>query len=290
MDNLQQLETIKKALEFEVYISNKKQILSRLLSEEFRSAPNKQTRYVIQKTYPPIESTTKFSWKIALIPAAFLLIIFFPAAIAWIWIYNFYYKNKRDSEIEQIKNSFEYRNQCEAIDREYEKKQAEYDVIYQKLCEEYEKVILPLYKKDLAEWTAIQNKKIDEVKSKLNNAQDQLKEFYEATKIVPIQYRKIEALQYIYDIMSTSDYDVKYAIDIYDRNKQREVDEAKLYEQQVANQYAEDQNSLIDEQNELIQEQNEIAEKARRDANFAAWTSAVQRHNTNKILKNRYKK
>lgn len=39
---------------------------------------------------------------------------------------------------------------------------------------------------------------------------------------------------------------------MYDRQKQRTLDEARLYEQQRANRLADQQNALIDEQNDLI--------------------------------------
>ena len=77
----------------------------------------------------------------------------------------------------------------------------------------------------------------------------------------------MDALQYIYDMISTSDYDVRQAIE-----------EMRLQEQQQAN-------ALAMEQNDLLDRQNSIAEKARRDANIAAAVGAVQRHNTNKTIK-----
>lgn len=72
---------------------------------------------------------------------------------------------------------------------------------------------------------------------------------------------------------------------MYDRNEQRKLDEARLREQQIANQHAADQNYLLQEQNALAEQQNAIAEQARRYANRAAIVSAVQRHSINKKLK-----
>lgn len=117
----------------------------------------------------------------------------------------------------------------------------------------------------------------------LRNARQNLSLIYQETKIVPSQYRTIEALSYIYEMISTSDCDVIFAIESYDKQKQRELDEARLQEQQLANQ-------LADEQAQLLSEQNAIAEKARRDANIASAVSTVQRHNTNKMLKDAFKK
>ena len=106
----------------------------------------------------------------------------------------------------------------------------------------------------------------------------ELSALYEQTRIVPAQYRDAYALQYIYDMISTSDYDVRQAIDSFDKNEQRRLDIMRLQEQQQAN-------ALAMEQNDLLDRQNTIAAKARRDANIAAVVGTVQRHNTNKTIK-----
>lgn len=80
-------------------------------------------------------------------------------------------------------------------------------------------------------------------------------------------------------MISTSDYDVRQAIEYFDKSQQRALEEMRLQEQQQAN-------ALAMEQNDLLDRQNSIAEKARRDANIAAAVGAVQRHNTNKTIKN----
>lgn len=87
-------------------------------------------------------------------------------------------------------------------------------------------------------------------------------------------------------MISTSDYDVTYAINSYDTHRQRmldtermKIEEARLQEQQIAN-------DLADEHAQLLSEQNAISEQARRDAKFASAVGMVQQHNSNKYLKN----
>lgn len=275
MDNLKQVETVKKVLDNEILLANTQNKLSNLLAENYPPAPNPPTLDTFTKTYPEIKSEVKFNWALALVPC----IIFLP----WIIIYYFaIYKMKRDEDIERIRNSEEYKAQCAQIDLEYEKQLESANQKYETEKQIYETETLPEYQKAYEEWTTKHNEAVDQTQKELNTVQENLNKIYEETKIVPMQYRKIEILQYIYDMISTSDYDVKQAIDIYDRNEQRKLDEAKLYEQQQAN-------WLADEQNELLYKQNEIATKARRDANIAAAVSTVQRHNTNKTL-NSFKK
>ena len=64
--------------------------------------------------------------------------------------------------------------------------------------------------------------------NEIQSMQKELAALYETEKPVPLQYRNRKALQYIYDIMSTSDYDLKQAIDSYDKFKARELEEERI--------------------------------------------------------------
>ena len=64
--------------------------------------------------------------------------------------------------------------------------------------------------------------------NEIQSMQKELAVLYETEKPVPLQYRNRKALQYIYDIMSTSDYDLKQAIDSYDKLKARELEEERI--------------------------------------------------------------
>lgn len=289
MDN-NKIETLKKVLDLEVYIKDSQSELSRLHNMSFCSAPQPPVCKKINKTYPNIKAQIKFNWIIALAPLAIGLVLsrlftFLGATLImlspiWIVVYYFaIYRKQKAENIEQIRNSAEYKAQCAEIDAECNKQQAIANQTYEEEKRLYETETLPNYQKKLDEWTAKHEQKIKQVEHDLSNAQQNLSLMYQETKIVPSQYRTIEALKYIYDMVSTSDYDVTYAIDSYEKQKQRMLDEARLREQQLANQ-------LADEQAQLLSEQNAITEKARRDANIASAVGTIQRHNTNKILKN----
>lgn len=64
--------------------------------------------------------------------------------------------------------------------------------------------------------------------NEIQSMQKELAALYETEKPVPLQYRNRKALQYIYDIMSTSDYDLKQAIDSYDKLKAHELEEERI--------------------------------------------------------------
>lgn len=158
------------------------------------------------------------------------------------------------------------------------RQQQEFDEAYTKAKEEYDSVLLPRYQAARSAWEAEHQAQIRKEEQELAQAKKELAALYGETRIVPAQYRRVDALQYIYDMISTSDYDVRQAIEYFDKSQQWALEEMRLQEQQQAN-------ALAMEQNDLLDRQNSIAEKARRDANIAAAVGAVQRHNTNKTIK-----
>lgn len=286
MTHEEQVQNIKNALESEVLIKNTNAKLNELSAQSFKSKPQPPTPQKAIYNEPQIKPTTKFNWKMALIPTAILAILFFPTAVVWFFVYYFViYKKQRNEEIEQIKNSAEYKQQCDDAKAEFEAEQKRLDDEYNKSKAHYDNVTLPQYNKALDEWMAKHNAEIDDTKNTLEKTKADLVAHYEKTKIVPLQYRNITALRYIYDMISSSDYDVRAAIENYDKSRQRSLEAARIAEQQKANQLIDEQNQLAYEQNELLSQQNDIAEKARRDANIASVVSTVQRHNTNKNLK-----
>ncbi len=276
MNNSKQVETLKKVLEFEIYIANTTNKLMKTKAEKFSPMPVAPVCETVKRVYPNIVPQVKFDWVKALVPC----IIFWP----WIFIYYFaIYRKEQKEDIERIRNSAEYKAQCAKLDEEYDRQQEALNQKYNAEKHIYETETLPKYNQALNEWKQQQAQKINKLTEELSAAKTELESIYNETKIVPMQYRKIPVLQYVYDLMSTSDYEIKEAIDLYERNEQKKIDKARLYEQQKAN-------ALADEQNDLLYEQNEIADKARRQANFASAVDVVQRHNTNKTLKNMSKK
>lgn len=275
MNHQEQVTAVKKAFDLSTRISETESELSKLLSESFRSKPMPPQHETVSVVYPEIKPNTQF-WTKDLWPA----LVFWP----YIIIYYFTtYKKNREADIEKIRNSDEFRRQCASIDEEARQRQAVIDEQYNADLKEYNEKIIPEYQRELENWTKEHKLKTDTAQASLKNAQQELAEHYEATKIVPIQYRDIETLQYIYDMISSSEYNVRETIEMYDKERQRRLEEQKIYEQQIAN-------SLANEQNDLLYEQNSISEQARKDARNAAIIGAVQRHNTNKILKDTFKK
>ena len=277
MNNNEQIQNVKKALELSQAISDRQNQLLSVKKEKFKPVPDEPKKETFKSIYPEIKSTVKINWWLFLLPT----VIFLP----WPIIYYFIYKNKKDADIANIKLSADYQNQCREIDRQTAEKQRLYDEKYAADKKKYDEVIIPQYNSEYQEWADNKEQEQAALESELSNLKTGLEKHYSETKIVPLQYRSIDTLQYLYDTVSTSDYSIREAIDIFDRNEQRKLDELRLEEQQKSNELTNEQNQLAYEQNLLLDRQNSIAEKARREANAAAVTGAIQRHNTNKSLK-----
>lgn len=277
MNNNEQAINLKKALELDKLVAKSEEKYSSLLDESFRNPPEEPKRTVFQAEYPKVESKIQVPWWVYLV-AGF---IFLPLP----FIMYYVIKNRKKEDEDSIRNSPEYLQQCAQIDGEIAEKQAQADSEYEEKMTEFKTVTLPAYQKELSEWTEKHNAEVEDAKATMNNYKDELKKHYENTKIVPLQYRSRSALTYLYDMVSTSDYTVKEAIELYDRNKQRQLDEKRLNEQRRLNAQQQYANELAEQNAYLLEEQNYIADKARKDANRAAAVAAVQRHNLNKRLK-----
>lgn len=276
MSNEAQVKTLKEVLDLEKYLVTAERTLFELKSETYAKPPVPPKCKTVQRTYPEIKSEVVFNKALAIIPSLFFL--------PWFAIYYFaMYKPEKKKDIERIRNSEEYKAECARLDAEFDAQQKEFEQQYATEKETYDTVTLPNYNKELDAWNKKHEADMATIKTDIKTATVRLNSIYENTKIVPMQYRTIDALQYIYNLVSTSDYDVTYAINNYDTCRQRELEQARLQEQQYAN-------DLANEQASLLAEQNQIAEQARKDARFANAVNMVQQHNRNKALKDISKK
>lgn len=293
MEHEKQVEVVKQALELETQIQVLEQFLPEERAETYAEPePRPPVRQEAHYTEPPIRHGCKVNWLLMLGPAgitlalstfsnsAFLVWMFALTLFVWVPVYYFaLYRKQKTATIEKIRNSAEYQQQCTAARMATNRQQQEFDEAYTKAKEEYDSVLLPRYQAARSAWEAEHQAQIRKEEQELAQAKKELAALYGETRIVPAQYRRVDALQYIYDMISTSDYDVRQAIEYFDKSQQRALEEMRLQEQQ------QQANALAMEQNDLLDRQNSIAEKARRDANIAAAVGAVQRHNTNKTIK-----
>ena len=146
-------------------------------------------------------------------------------------------KQKRDKllqeHIEKVKNSEEYKNECRIIDEYNQKEQQRVDELnraaqaeldkechekylkryetyktacqeYQIRLKEYDEEIIPNWKTELSYLTET-----------INQTENVLQELYNK-KVIPIQYCNLSTLCYLTMFLSTSEFDLKFAIERYD--------------------------------------------------------------------------
>ena len=296
MEPQKQEDSVKRALDLSKQILNLKESLQREQAKTYKAAPNPPVRQEAKYIEPPIEDGCKPNMLLMWLPTVICFCISGPLmnsytfaclgmllmmlCFSWPAIYYFaIYKRQKNAKIEEIRNSEEYQQLRTAARETADQQQNTFDEDYARAKAEYENITLPKYEKDRSAWEQEHQSIIKKYEQELVRAEKELETHYDETRIVPVHYRNIDALQYIYDQVSTSNCNVQQAIESFDRNEQMKLDEMRLQAQHNAN-------ALAMEQNELLDQQNIIAEKARRDANIAAATAAVQRHNTNKNLKN----
>lgn len=256
MNKTEQITALKTALDLEESIVDVQTKLRKLRKERFASKPDAPQKPEKKTAKAPVHPKPKSDLK---------LIDHLKTVPIWLWIVLLWtgigvfimlivkikeFKQMKSDDTERIKNSDEYKEKCNALDREAAEAQAKYDEEYlcaineyNKALDEYENITIPKYNNDLAEWETKHNEEIADVEKQLNEVRSALASHYDETRIIPIQYRKIDIIKYLYDMISTSDYDIKEAIDKYDQKVQRDLEAERLYEQQISNQLAREQAS-----------------------------------------------
>lgn len=257
---------------------------------------------VLSSILIPIGTSTVMSFLTSIIGAIAFFAI--PVTVIYWFVKKSAYTNKKKELDAALTQEPDYIQAKAEADRIAEQKQmeiaedlrnqqADLDCQYAKAKEQYDTVVMPKYKAELAAWTTEHDKKVQEVTDKLEADRRAQAELYETSKIIPMQYRDVEALTYIYQLMSTSEYDLKEAVDMYDKELKRQQEEARIKEMQRANNLADEQNYRLMQQNELLNDQNElqyqqnaIAEKQRKDDRRREIETEYHRHQIRKNLKN----
>lgn len=210
------------------------------------------------------------------------------------------------ADIDRIYKSAEYKAACDEIDRIYESRCKQAEVEYQESLKRYNDEKLPKYEIEKAPWEAKRKNKLEilaESKAKaiqnydkytkiLNEASANLESLHDSCKLIPYDYRDHDTLRSLYDIMDSTTYDVKDAIQLYNQEignriqrnilveKQRQTDAVEYTAMQ-----AEMQSQMMYEMGDMLDEQTEIMRKARRDNNIGHIINIKQHHDIKKLLK-----
>ncbi len=294
MNNESQVQVIKQALDLEREISRINAKLNKLQSSSFEPAPPEPHYSKVDREYPEVTSKLKY-WPIAIVGIILsvilcgygvgnsfrdanttLVVIGLLLPFFLIILYLPVFERIKAASIERQRKSEAFQSRIREIDREYDLMDSNALSEYVKAKAEYDEKVLPAYEKRKNDWEIKIARDIMETKAQLSSVRNKLNDIYAESKLIPSNYHNIPALSYLYDLMSTSQYDIKEAIEKYDRDEARRWDQQhKLELERAAN-----------EQAEAAWQTAETAEKARRDQNRANTIAAIQRYNTNKQLRN----
>lgn len=216
-----QISALKMALDLSITIAEVKKQLNHETNQTYTPRPIAPVKQEVPApVYPEIKTGVQFFDKERLVNTLF-------------GGGNYFTERKKEvqAEEERIRNSPEYKQQCAAIDEEYRRKITEVEEQHRINLQQYHETILPLYEKGLAEWTKQHNSDLASLKTELERLEKELAAHYDATKIVPTQYRNITALQHIHDSMQSANYSVIQAITNYELAVQRQIQLERLEEE-----------------------------------------------------------
>lgn len=328
----EETEIVKSARDITATIEYEEREVKRLKSESFSEPPEPPVRKILEKAkkvepeYPEKPKTTYkyseyFKEKVmkyslpARILRGIVLVLLALSGIGYLIIlvlFGFSYKNyiqKKKEMNNQLANSKEYLQAVENAEKTAQKKQKELeekirleqekiDKEYATQKQQYESVILPQYNDALNLWNANQERKIAIIEEEIRLNKEALDELYANTKIVSLTYRALWILSWLYNDMSTSDHDIRYATELLDRDRQRlATQEAGNIVRKSVGQVEQTMKvgfnavyNTIEDGNELQLDTINNLSKMRRNMNTGNVIGTVQRHNTNKMLEQMVKK
>lgn len=197
------------------------------------------------------------------------------------------YRRKRNAINAELENDPEYQQARRAAENYAGIRQQEADEKYRaelsrtydeyvNAMEVYNSQTVPTYEMEYAEWKEVQAKKIALVEEVIKSNSELLQEIYDTTRIISVSYRELRTLEYLYEDMNSSDHDIRYATELFDRNRQRILTEQVGY--MVRDSIVSMNESItlglgavydsIEEGNELQEETNRLLRKTRREMNF----------------------
>ena len=195
MEREEEVEVVRKALEYERECLKKDQMLNNVRSERFSSMPSApQMRVVTKPSYPMVEAPMKYNWKIWYLMIALIMYLLYkriiPATeytitlVIGIWaILPFVFKKIKNSKIEAIKKSPEYIQQCRMIDWQFQndvmiaKQEYDYNMQY------YNNTVLVDYNNQKKQWQSEHDQRLSIANKERNEAYSIMRDFYEKTRI-----------------------------------------------------------------------------------------------------------
>ena len=290
MTREEQLSTIKQLRDLTADLEWQQDTLSELEWSSYDPPLKPVLKTYTKPEYPEPESSMRFNWRVfnyfwAISALIFLGICKLFDAPAFLLLhvaitigYIMKYREMKKADVERVRNSDEFKAKLQKIDDDYNGLVAAAKEKYEKDLAEWTNDLMPRYEINKVKYEEKKRVDISNCKAAITHDKREIARIYGETKIIPTAYRTLPILEYIEEFMSSSNFDVSRAIENYDREQQRAIDEKRFQQEVYYNQL---QEQMVDAQERA----NDIADRARRDANRTEFVASVQRHNTNKHLK-----
>lgn len=290
MTREEQISTIKQLRDLTADLEWQQDTLDELEWSSYDPPEKPVLKTYTKPPYPDPESSMRFNWRVfnyfwAISALIFLGICKLFDAPAFLLLhvattigYIMKYREMKKADVERVRNSDEFKAKLKKIDDDYDSLVCAAKEKYEQDMHEWKTVLMPRYEVNKAKYEEKRKNDIAKCKTAITHDKREIARIYGETKIIPTAYRTLPILEYIEEFMASSNFDVDRAIENYDRDQQRAIDEKRFQQEVYYNQL---QDQMVDAQERA----NNIADRARRDANRADFVAAVQRHNTNKHLK-----
>ncbi len=306
----QEVEIVKDAFILTKTIQMENELLNRTVNEKFKTQPAAPIHKTL--TAPHIElqipapPKTNYGYKDyyeenKVLVIACILLLPFTGFLSLLYLEINFIKRKKAVN-EDLAQSPEYLKAVEEakqkaieeqdrVNKETAEKQSMINAQYTTDLEHYNNVLIPNYKKDLANYNVAKQKKINLLREDIELNQNTLAALYETTKIISITYRDIDLLLWLYNDMATSDHDIRYATELLDRERQLNATYivGRNIENTIRSSISELESSITNGMYSIygaIEEGNDELVKMRHQATISNTIAIIQRHNLNKMVKN----
>lgn len=225
-----------------------------------------------------MSSVTPF-FSVAMILLSFVGIVLGLLYVIKMRVYEF--PKLRESNKIRMQNTPEYQRKIKINKEDQENRQKLYDSEYHENLRIYNKE-KKMYDDEKREFEEFRATTLSELDSLYEGLVCDIRRKFNTIECIPKKYQTLEALEYIIDILSTSNMDVRFALDSYDRDVQRRLTEEQNQSIRYMNDLQEEYNSEMRYQSALQEDANDIADRARKQSNLLHVAHMAQEHKYHK--------
>ena len=278
MTHSEEVEVVGKALAYERELVDSRLKITSITGETFPAMREEPKLAFSKAPYPDAVSDLKFNkW-------LYLLVIW--PIVGWILLWYLYrdYKKNVEKHVQRIKESQEYKDKCKAVDDENARSMAIAKGKYEEEMRIYN-LELAEYNKKLNDWENDKNLRLESAKAGLDNKEREAQSFYLSTRLIPLKYHTVPALENIYNTIAYSEYSFKESAADYEMLLDRRIKEAQLSVDRELVQVNKALNArLNDVDNSFDKFANEFSRYSKAMV-AAKVTNIIQTHNANKTAK-----